>query len=169
MAKMPCFYTGCPCSYLQYDSPFSLIFSFPLISLLPPRPSFNFLLPFAPPFLLRHSSRSLPSSLPPFFSPLHPFSSSYSSIPPSSLRSVLVYIPRSYLTVLHLLFFLTFRLFSIVVFLFLYYFPSLLFLVPASWLISSGFRSKFFLSCIHILSILAIVCLTSFVSNEKLY
>jgi hypothetical protein len=148
MAKMPCFYTGCPYSYLQYNSPFSLIFSFPLLSLLPLDPvsiSFSPSLPLSFPDIIYILS------FPSFFllCILFPLLFFYSSFP--SIRNVLVYFPRSYLTLLAFtnLSYIYLRLFSIVVFLFRSYFHETSFSsfspVPAFCLISSGFRYKFFL------------------------
>ncbi len=137
---------------------------FPFLSSLssPPRPRVN--------FLLRHSSRSLPSS---FFLFSASFFLSYSSIPPSSLRNVVVYFLHSYLTLLAftILSYICLRLFSIVVVFFpSYYFPSLLFLLSQSlvWF-HQGFVISFSFFCIYIFFVLEVVCLTSFITNEKLY
>jgi hypothetical protein len=75
LCKMSYFYTGCPCSYLKYNSPFSFIFSFPLLSLLPLYSvsiSFSPSLPLSFSDILHILSPPPPSSL---FSSLHPFSS----------------------------------------------------------------------------------------------
>jgi hypothetical protein len=122
-----------------------------LSSLFSPSTQFQFPSPLRSPFPSQTFftfSLPLPSSL---FLFSASFSSSYSSISPSSIRNVLVYIPRSYLPFLAFLFFLTF---IFVCFLSLFFFsalifmrlPSLLFLLsPPLFLIASGFRSKFFL------------------------